>query len=586
MPQSPRCHKATLYRGDPVTAQPRGASPPVCEFLQHLRSVYRHHTEVHVREITGPLFSLDLAINALRDLDSRSDAPIHVTVLGPTQVGKSTVVNVLVGREVAGTSPLAGFTRSLQGFGAHLSDRQAAAIRSSLLPAQASPALRRLDAAEGGLTAEAHAIWDTPDFDSHGSREYRNVVTAVSAAADLIVLVVSKEKYSDLTVWQILELLYPLNRPLVVCLNKLDADRELLRSALQRRIEESRYRDRQLPICDLNYVEGGDLAGLLSDPQTQRFADTVRKMLRAQPLTARREGLLRLLDEHWGQWLRPVHHERHAAHRWQQTIEREIEIAVETYATQYLEQSRHYGAMNRTMVQLLALLEIPVLARPLAGARQLLTWPMRKLFSGREAPEVSSVDVELETLASAFEHLLTSLRRNISEGVAGNGHDAVWWRSVARAFDVERADVEQAFAAEAKAYQQAFSAEIERAARALYQRLSERPATLNSLRAARVTADAAGVALAFKTGAIGVNELVLTPAMLSLTSFLAESAVGTYVNSVKADLKEQQRDRVHRLLGDICTQRLTRLTTRLQDDRIFNVGTAQLHEIERLRRTL
>ncbi len=568
-------------------APPRGALP-VCDFLQRLRIVFRHHTESSLGDITGPLFSLDLAVSALKDLERRSPTPIHVAVLGPTQAGKSTLVNVLVGREAAATSPLAASTRALQGFGVRLNEQQRAAVQSSPLCSQKPSSFRVLDASEHDLTTEGYVVWDTPDFDSHASREYRNVITAVSAVADLIVLVVSKEKYSDLTVWQILDLLYPLDRPLIACLNKMGRDVELLRSALRRRIAESRYRHRPVPICDLSYVEGGDLSKLLCDARAHQMLGTVRKLLRAQPESARREGVVRLLDEHWEQWLQPVRLEQNAARHWQQAIDKEIEFAVETYREQYLEHSQHYGAMNRTMVQLLELLELPVLAKPLAGARQVLTWPIRKLFSAR-TPVVSGgarADVEINTLVAVFAHLLISLRRVIGEGVALEGHRSVWWRSMAHLFDRERPKLEQEFAAEAETYQEAFSEEIERAARSLYERLAESPATLNSLRAARVTADAAGVALAFKTGAIGVNELVLTPAMLSLTSLLAESAVGTYVNTVKAELQSRQRQRVHSLIADVCARRFGAVTTRLQDQRLFHVGPEKLAEVEQLRRTL
>ena len=50
-------------------------------------------------------------------------SPPQVAVLGPTQTGKSTLVNVLLGHAAAEVSPLAGFTVHPQGFWVGGADR-------------------------------------------------------------------------------------------------------------------------------------------------------------------------------------------------------------------------------------------------------------------------------------------------------------------------------------------------------------------------------------------------------------------------------------------------------------------------------
>ena len=47
-------------------------------------------------------------------------------------------------------------------------------------------------------------LWDTPDFDSIDSATYREGVIRTIALADIIILVVSKEKYADQSVWDIM----------------------------------------------------------------------------------------------------------------------------------------------------------------------------------------------------------------------------------------------------------------------------------------------------------------------------------------------------------------------------------------------
>ncbi|MDD2659764.1 MAG: 50S ribosome-binding GTPase, partial [Methylococcales bacterium] len=49
-------------------------------------------------------------------ISSSAEQPLQMTILGPTQAGKSSLVNVLLNSDVAGVSPLAGYTVHPQGF--------------------------------------------------------------------------------------------------------------------------------------------------------------------------------------------------------------------------------------------------------------------------------------------------------------------------------------------------------------------------------------------------------------------------------------------------------------------------------------
>jgi len=69
-------------------------------------------------------------------------------------------------------------------------------------------------------------LWDTPDFDSIDSATYREGVIRAIALADIIILVVSKEKYADQSVWDIMSALEALHQPTVICLNKLSEGSE------------------------------------------------------------------------------------------------------------------------------------------------------------------------------------------------------------------------------------------------------------------------------------------------------------------------------------------------------------------------
>ena len=191
-------------------------------------------------ELTRRLAALQLAEAALRDLaaiDATGARPPQVAVMGPTQVGKSTVVNLLLGRCMAEVSPLAGFTIHPQGFALPPQEPEPAWI------APLFPGWERLESTDldrdnldryslCNLTGDTAGmipgtvVWDTPDFDSLRAHSYQRGVLEVAAIADVIVLVVSKEKYADLSVWKTLQLLEPLQRSLVVCLNKTGEDNQ------------------------------------------------------------------------------------------------------------------------------------------------------------------------------------------------------------------------------------------------------------------------------------------------------------------------------------------------------------------------
>ena len=48
--------------------------------------------------------------------NSSSERLLQIAIIGPTQAGKSSLVNVLLNSDLAGVSPLAGYTAHPQGF--------------------------------------------------------------------------------------------------------------------------------------------------------------------------------------------------------------------------------------------------------------------------------------------------------------------------------------------------------------------------------------------------------------------------------------------------------------------------------------
>ena len=206
------------------------------------------HTDANAAdtEIRAVLTTQAIAQNALRRMELLRDGqaiPPQIVVVGPTQVGKSTVANILLQQRLAESSAEAGFTVHCQGFHivSRLQDRYtdtdswATGYFGDL---QQSPqkALDRHVLSEyslqetpgNGSPFADTVVWDTPDFDSIRSFDYRAPLIKALALADLVVFVVSKDKYADKTVWIMFELLASLKAPLVIVMNKTPQNLSLI----------------------------------------------------------------------------------------------------------------------------------------------------------------------------------------------------------------------------------------------------------------------------------------------------------------------------------------------------------------------
>jgi len=177
--------------------------------------------------------------------------PLQIAVIGPTQVGKSSVVNLLLKDSSAGVSPLAGYTVHPQGF-CHDSSLEACSGLQYYFGRfqQLEPVLLSRDRLDCYALSTSNkrsdvlpacVLWDTPDFDSIDAGDYREGVIRTVALADLVVLVVSKEKYADQSVWELMKTIEPFGQPTLICLNKLaEGSESLVLASLEQKWRQSR----------------------------------------------------------------------------------------------------------------------------------------------------------------------------------------------------------------------------------------------------------------------------------------------------------------------------------------------------------
>lgn len=519
-------------------------------------------------------------------LDECKRFPLQIAVIGPTQAGKSTLVNVLLNGDVAGVSPLAGYTAHAQGFchGLNVADcdgLQGYFGRFERLPLQALNRYRfdcyaLGDSVTTSPLLPACVVWDTPDFDSIDAADYREGLVRTIALADAVVLVVSKEKYADQSVWDIMQTIEGLGQPTLICLNKLAADSEsLVVDSLRQKWLQHR-KDPVPTVVPLLFQKHPAQPVWPANGQQALF-----QLLKQVERKKQAQFQQQFIKRHWQQWLAPVEAEWQAQREWQTLVDQCLAQAVENYRRDYLDHPHHYQTFQAALLNLLTLLEIPGLAKALSKARRAMTWPIRKLMRLGAGSQTAHTSQEAAILGQAAEHALIQLAEKLLEKAEQQTDHAAWWRETAALLRQQRPLLAQQLGTAANGYQEQFKQEVEAAAYKLYYKLQEQPLVLNSLRATRVSTDAGAMLLAIQLGGIGVHDLVITPLILSMTSLLAESAIGGYMQRVEAELKQRQLHVVQTMLFDRqLRDTLYPLAQLSQAEHRFNLSEQQYRQAE------
>jgi hypothetical protein len=564
------------------------------EFIQLLKQRYQSVLSQQGNEARRTLYQqridqLILAEAFIRKgqlLNRTAVQPLHIAVAGPTQAGKSSLVNVLLDCQLAGVSPLAGYTVHPQGFchGVSLAACHDLAHyfgRFQCVPQNQLSKERydcySLTAVNNESPQLPHAVlWDTPDFDSIDSATYREGVIRSIALADVLILVVSKEKYADQSVWEMMTFLEVLHQPVVICLNKLTEGSEaILISSLQEKWQLARA-DAFPAVIPLFYEKQSG-APQWSLAATQLLRELTHQVSHKKQARFTQE----LLQKYWQDWLEPIRAEHQALTDWQALCHATIQAALDSYQRDFLNHPHHYETFQQALAELLILLEVPGLASFLAGTRKALTWPVRQVMKlAHKRQHVANTSHEVALLKQLAEHTLVQLVDKLLDH-AEYSQQSQWWKALNSVLRAQRAGLLQDFAEAAQNYHIDFQQDVEHTAQQLYHKLQQQPIVLNTLRTTRVTADAAVIAFTLYTGGIGVQDLVIAPAMLTVTSLLTESAIGSYMHKIENELKQQQFNTVkHTLFIDSLAKRLLALPEQLSTLTYFNISLASLSAAE------
>jgi GTPase Era involved in 16S rRNA processing len=560
------------------------------EFIQLLNQRYQiilsqSNNDAYKVKFQQRIEQLNLAESFLRKgklINSSPTRLLNIALLGPTQAGKSTIANVLLNTNSAVVSPLASFTVQPHGFcygltldsckGLQQYFGRFQQLRQSEISRDRYDCYTLSEVASITPLLPNCILWDTPDFDSIDSATYREGVFRAAALADILIIVVSKEKYADQSVWDMVAMLEPLKQPTIICLNKLsEGTEELLINSLKEKWIIART-DHFPGIVPLFYQKQTGLP-LWPKEQHTLLKELVKETNHCMHALLEQD----LIKKYWQEWIEPIHAEHNALRDWIELVNVCVCDAIENYQRDYLNHPNHNDTFQKALAELLNLLEIPGFTNILTGVRKTITWPAKQLMKlGRKKQLPTDNSKELTLLNQLAEHILIQVADNLLDH-AEQPYQKHWWKEFSRLLRDQRQSILTDFSYAATTYHSSFQKEVETSAQHLHHKLQEQPFLLNSLRATRVTADAAAIALTLQMGGIGLHDFIFAPAILTINTLLAESALGSYLHKSEHDLKKHQYNTVKQsLFIDCISLKLLALPELLSTTNHFNISSSQL----------
>jgi len=352
--------------------------------------------------------------------------PAQLVVIGPTQAGKSSAVNWLLGKELAESNAQAGFTVHCQGFHV-LADND----------------LTDHDY-DAGWVEQFFSGWDTPDFDSMRANHYRTPLLRAIALADLVLLVVSKEKYADRTVWSMLDLLVDMRVPMVLLMNKTDESvRAELEASMRQKFTVAFNGSKMPPLLFVSdYLAEVDNAGASTDVSELR--DVVRQHLNMPNKKDLQEDAVHFIKAHWQDWTAGLQSNYRVKRDYEVMVNRLSDDLARRYQKEYIDSDRHKEVLQLALSELLVLLEIPIMAKSLGKVRSAVTWPVRKLL-GAKNRSVAQDDrnEERRILDELCKHAVTNLGTGIA--IRNTGKDEPQWSHLLACVEQESSNINDSY---------------------------------------------------------------------------------------------------------------------------------------------
>jgi len=574
---------------DPVTACERLRK--LLERAQHIEAG-RDESSDQVRE---PLLRFAHSLLAMKlrpalESDWLDKDPVHISLFGGTNSGKSTLLNVLLGRSVAGMNVTARFSQHPEAycepslgdawldefptrFESYERHRDRHPPRQTDVELGSSgyrPALAVLDPERISDTALASPVagsavlWDAPDFSTEHAAFWIGSVLDAVALADVVVMTVTDESYADERGAVLMRMISSAGVHLFVVANKLPDTGELL-ADIQAKLDENwRGRGSGLPrqnLYALPLVDGSSaderLTALLASDAAAKLRDGLAAEARRGKQLKRKVVVdsARFLDKRRAEILEPLRKEIEAANAYAALVDNVTrdEFLVR-YRRDYLDGEK-YEEFNAALVRLMELLDVPGIGPIVKLLSEMARVPLRlakgllsNLFSGGKSAPV--VPAEKEAIGSLFEAWLSALKAHAQLLATRNPHPA--WHQVAKSIDSPafQDELARGFASGYERYRGTIEQELRDSARQIYAELEKRPKMLNMLRGANLAGNLAVTGGAVLSGGLSPSDFVIGPAVSGLWRILISEGLDVYVRSQEQSLKSRQLGLMQELVQD------------------------------------
>lgn len=518
-----------------------------------------------------------------------SEDPVHISLFGGTNSGKSTVVNVCLGRAAAGMHATARFSQHpeayrpaalgnawlnaypsrFSGYHRYHDEHPPRQSDRDLVQHGYTPAFAVLDPAHlpgtpMTMPATTRAVfWDAPDFSTEAAQSYLSAVLDVAALADIVVMAVTDESYADNRGCALVRLVSDSGVQLHIVANKLNTNPELLADIKHTMNAHWRGPGKQLP-----EEQWHALPRVSGTTPTERL----HNLLVTHPAIALRESLAQAVDQgnilkrrvlvntlqfferRLDDVLRVLLLEAEVAMAWEHTVTQLVrQECLARYRSEYL-QGHRYGELNQTLIRVMELLEVPGIGPAVKRLTDVVRMPFRMVtgfllrhWKGTTAPTTQRPP-EAEVLLRLFGGCLTALKAEAQNLAAAQTHPV--WQTVVSKLDSRDwyTQLEEDFENAYQDYRQKIDAELQRRALEIYDTIAQRPNLLNILRGANLALDAATLALIVKSGGLNWSDAIVGPVVAGLRRTLMEAGLDQYLRKQAEILQHKQFEAIEALL--------------------------------------
>ena len=481
----------------------------ILEDMAALAEVYRESHEFDQHEFHRTfLITEALVRNQLMPMLVRAKRPRAVTVIGGTNVGKSTIANALLGAPVASSDTKAAHTRNAAAFippsldaDTLFGDYECAFAGSEQTAYQATDQhgghQYYVEPIRGDTPLGETILWDTPDVDSTLSQDYLHAVIEAATLSDVVVLVTTAQKYADDRVVRLVAMLMDVGVQPVVCFNQHKPDYEaLVQQVRDTLITAMRFQPMaatDIPVYRLPYLTNSD--ELYSYPSVLAMRNDILNRL-SQPRPDNTECLVTYLRQHLHEILTPMLARVEAFDAWNSAVHSASETMYADYETNYINNPDKYDAFKEANTYMLHIVTANMQGMQglLQRARQLSSTPTKFIQQVTQATFVRANNMmnpaldnkakrsnDLQAIRAANVQLNDSLTELINTNrQRANSH--AFWDAVERVWLTEQESVLQKFEDATLSHWQASQVQIAQSAERIYHELEKDPRAIQRLK--------------------------------------------------------------------------------------------------------